>query len=98
MPKFTLIKHADTSFDSEVTVTFNTDLLQGAKGHFEDFLRASGFEIPLETNEFERRLTVSDPLPSYHDFDWDDAFRAKFGKPADVINFPPSDEDDDLPF
>ncbi len=97
MPKFTLIKHADTSFDSEVTVTFNTDLLEGAKGHFEDFLRASGFEIPLETNEFERRLTVSDPLTNYHDFDWDDAFRAKFGKSSDVINFPLSDEDD-LPF
>lgn len=98
MPKFTLIKHADTSFDSEVTVTFNTDLLEGAKGHFDDFLKASGFEIPLEENEFERRLTLKDPLTNYHDFDWDDAFRAKFGKSADVIEFPTADQDDDLPF
>ena len=96
MPKFTLIKHAETSFDSEVTVTFNTDLLNCAKGHFDDFLRASGFEIPLEEDGFERRLTVEDPLTTYHDFDWDDAFRAKFGKSADVIKL--HDEDDDLPF
>ena len=95
MPKFTLIKHADTSFDAEVTVTFNTDLLEGAKGHFEDFLKASGFEIPLEENQFERRLTGSDPLTSYHDYDWDDAFRAKFGKSADVIKLR---DEDDLPF
>jgi hypothetical protein len=95
MPKFTLIKHADTSFDSEVTVTFNTDLLEGAKCHFEDFLKASGFEIPLEEDGFERRLTSSDPLTSYHDYDWDDAFRAKFGKSADVIKLR---DEDDLPF
>ena len=97
MPKFTLIKHADTSFDSEVTVTFNTDLLEGAKGHFEDFLKASGFEIPLEEDGTERRLTSEDYVPDYHDFDWDDAFRAKFGRAADVINLRPPG-DDEIPF
>ena len=97
MPKFTLIKHADTSFDSEVTVTFNTDLLEGAKGHFEDFLKASGFEIPLEEDGFERRLTLSDTPIDPIDFDWDDAFRAKFGNASDVINLRPPN-DSDIPF
>ena len=97
MPKFTLIKHADTSFDSEVTVTFNTDLLEGAKGHFEDFLKASGFEIPLEEDGFDRRITLSDPITNPSDFDWDDAFRAKFGHTADVINLRPPG-DDEIPF
>ena len=102
MPKFTLIKHAETSFDSEVTVTFNTDLLEGAKGHFDDFLRASGFEIPLEvadpTDELNSqfRLEVSDRLAAESDWMWNDAFAAKFG--GDVISFPTRDDDDDLPF
>ena len=98
MPKFTLIKHADTSFDSEVTVTFNTDLLEGAKGHFEDFLKASGFEIPLEENDFERRLTLRDRIADASDYDWNDAFRSKFGSSADIITFPTSNDDDSVPF
>ena len=98
MPKFTLIKHADTSFDSEVTVTFNTDLLEGAKGHFDDFLKASGFEIPLEEDGFERRLTLSDRIADASDYDWNDAFRSKFGSSADIITFPTSNDDDSVPF
>ena len=97
MPKFTLIKHAETSFDSEVTVTFNTDLLEGAKVHFDDFLRASGFEIPLEQDEFEFRLTSNDFVPEPSDYDWDEAFKAKFGGSVDIINFP-TRNNDDIPF
>ena len=104
MPKFTLIKHADTSFDSEVTVTFNTDLLEGAKGHFDDFLKASGFEIPLEVEEpideltSHFRLEVSDRLAAESDWAWNDAFASKFSShSADIISFPTRDEDD-LPF
>ena len=97
MPKFTLIKHAETSFDSEVTVTFNTDLLEGAKGHFDDFLKASGFEIPLEAEkpaeepDFEFRLQTSDRLAAEADWMWNDAFANKFG--GDIIQFPTSDDD-----
>jgi len=106
MPKFTLIKHAETSFDSEVTVTFNTDLLEGAKGHFDDFLKASGFEIPLEAEaveepDYEFRLTQSDRLAAEQDWLWNEAFTSKFGgstsSGADIITFPTKDEDD-LPF
>ena len=103
MPKFTLIKHADTSFDSEVTVTFNTDLLEGAKGHFDDFLKASGFEIPLEADQpneepdFEFRLQTSDRLTAEQDWDWNDAFASKFWNTDDIIILPTKD-DDDLPF
>ena len=94
MPKFTLIKHRDNEFDAEVTVTFESDMLGVARGHFDDFLKASGFEIPLEVEEpteepdFEFRLTQSDRLAAEADWVWDDAFRAKFG----------NDQENDLPF
>ena len=51
MPKFTLVKHPDNQFDAEVTVTFESDMLGVARGHFDDFLKASGFELPLEVEE-----------------------------------------------
>ena len=99
MPKFTLVKHPDNAFDAEVTVTFEADMLGVARGHFDDFLKASGFEIPLEVEpeqepDFEYRLTQSDRLAAEADWSWNDAFVTKFG--GDVIEFPTND--DDFPF
>ena len=102
MPKFTLIKHAETSFDCEVTVTFEAELLGNAQSHFDDFLKASGFEIPLEEStpteepDFEFRLNTSDRLAAESDWMWNDAFISKFGG-GDVIQFP-SKDNDDVPF
>ena len=102
MPKFTLVKHPDNQFDAEVTVTFESDILGVARGHFDDFMKASGFEIPLEAEpteepDFEFRLTQSDRLAAEADWEWNDAFVSKFAnKNADIISFPTPD--DDLPF
>ena len=83
MPKFTLIKHRQNQYDSEVTVTFDADLIGPAKAHFDDFLKASGFELPLEETE-----TFDDLLDAAEDAMWDDAFESKFGTDANVINLP----------
>ena len=101
MPRFTLTKHPDNQFDAQVTVTFESDMLGVARGHFDDFLKASGFELPLEPEpteepDFEFRLTQSDRLAAESDWEWNDAFVSKFGKKADVIDFPTND--DDVPF
>ena len=92
MPKFTLIKHPQNDFDSEVTVTFDTDLLGTAQGHFDDFLKASGFELPLET---EDKMTPDEFLQRSEDWAWSDAFASKFRNDgvdgsagSDVIKFP----------
>ena len=82
MPRFTLIKHADNDFDAEVTVTFNAELIGVAQQHFEDFLKASGFEIPLEAE-------IDDFLAREEDWMWNDAIESKFHK-ADIISFPSS--------
>lgn len=71
MPKFTLIKHRDTENDAEVSVTFTTDELGLAKDHFDDFLKASGFELPLEETESDYVIR------SVSDWDWDDKPEAK---------------------
>jgi hypothetical protein len=103
MPKFTLIKHPDNQFDAEVTVTFESDMLGVARGHFDDFLQASGFEVPLEAEateepDFEFRLTQSDRLVTEQDWAWNDAFAAKFSShSADIITFPTKDDDDFSP-
>ena len=73
MPKFTLTKHSDNNFDSEVTMEFFTETVDLAKAHFEDFLKASGFEIPIENSS--EGFFIPDP----EDWHWDDAFEAKFG-------------------
>ncbi len=102
MPKFTLVKHPDNQYDAEVTVTFESDMLGVARGHFDDFLKASGFELPLEVEpneepDFEFRLGQFDRLVAETDWAWNDAFISKFGNNPDVIQFPNKD-DNDLPF
>ncbi len=99
MPKFTLIKHRDTENDAEVSVTFTTDELGLAKDHFDDFLKASGFELPLDEPSSDYVIRSID------EWEWDDkdgvkskdlAFRDfmtehyDFVNPysADVIKFP----------
>jgi len=100
MPKFSLVKHADSASDAEICSTFHVDHIDLARAHFDDFLQASGFSLP-ELNE--------DPLapPKNDDWEdrlWDEAFDFKFrndnllndegpvgGNGADVIKFPVSD-------
>ena len=102
MPHFTLIKHADSQYDADVTMEFDAEVLDLARAHYEDFLQASGFEIPLpdeEEDDFNPRLTNADFLALEKDYMWNDAFESKFGKQAtndgilgssgaDVIQFP----------
>ena len=94
MPKFTLIKHRDHETDSEISVTFTTDELGLAKDHFDDFLKASGFELPLD----DRMNGYYIPTPS--EWEWDDNGEFKFnaaefcndgilgGSGADILEFP----------
>ncbi len=99
MPKFTLIKHRDTENDAEVSVTFTTDELGLAKDHFDDFMKASGFELPLDDRM--AGYTVRNPS----EWEWDDKGEFKiddstFGEAmtefsdfhanlyADIITFP----------
>ncbi len=74
MPKFTLVKHREFETDAEVSVTFSTDELGMAKDHFNDFLKASGFEMPLESTDSDYIVR------SIADWEWDDdgEFRPKF--------------------
>ena len=87
MPRFTLIKHADGPYDAEVKVDFQAEVLALARDHYEDFLQAAGFELPspvktteewLDEAPFERKLTQDDFLAQEEDWQWDDAFYAKF--------------------
>ena len=95
MPRFRLTKEPDNTHDAEVTVTFDTDMLDVAKAHFNDFLSASGFEIPLEyVGEVDRKLVIQ----KEGDWMWNEAFDFKFRNDgpvgsagADVIPFPISD-------
>ena len=104
MPHFTLIKHADSQYDADVTMEFDAEVLDLARAHYEDFLQASGFELPLpeEEEDFNSRLTNADFLALEQDYMWNDAFESKFGTQAtertndgilgstgaDVIQFP----------
>ena len=103
MPRFTLIKHADSQYDSEIKMEFEAEVLDLARAHYEDFLNASGFVTKTETTE--------DWLEKAEDMMWDDAISAKFSSDeifnyqaaqpvndgilgafgADVIQFPISD-------
>ena len=95
MPNFTLIKHPDNEQDAEVTVSFQTDMLIVAQEHVEDFLKASGFELPLE----DETPCGSTPIWSGDDWEWDDALESKFGNnqttydpvTAKIFKFPVSD-------
>jgi len=101
MPRLRLTKEPENTHDAEVTVTFDTDLLDIAKAHFNDFLQASGFEIPFEyisEPKLERRITTDDFLAKEEDWMWNDAITSKFRNDgpvgsagADVIHFPLSD-------
>lgn len=92
---------AETDFDSEVTMTFDTNLRTVAQEFFDDFLKASGFEVPFETESVGNvgfRVTRGDFLAKEEDWMWDDALASKFRNDgpvgsggADVINFPISD-------
>ena len=66
MPKFTLIKHSEFEGDAEVSVTFSTDQLGLAKDHFDDFMKASGFELPLD-NKMSGYV-----IPDASEWEWDD--------------------------
>lgn len=66
MPKFTLTKFPEVSEDSTVSVTFETDSLPAAQAHFEDFLKASGFEVP------DHELDGFSSIPNISDWEWDD--------------------------
>ena len=82
MPKFTLIKHADSQYDAEVRMDFDSEVVDLAQAHFHDFLQAAGFELPLPEEEedvFNPRLTNADWLALKGDHMWDDAFESKFG-------------------
>lgn len=100
MPRFTLIKHPENDFDSEVTVTFDTDSLGVAREHFTDFVKASGFEVPLETDPSPIRIDRTDFLAKEDDWLWDDAFYAKFRNDGvegsegtdNIIKFPTSEK------
>tara|TARA_R110001592_G_scaffold226956_1_gene483164 strand:- start:478 stop:753 length:276 start_codon:yes stop_codon:yes gene_type:complete len=75
MPKFTLTKFPEVSEDSTVSVTFETDSLPAAQAHFEDFLRASGFEIQdLEADDLESIVSrmAASSIPSISEWEWDD--------------------------
>ena len=90
MPKFTLIKHADSQYDAEVRMDFDSEVVDLAQAHFHDFLQASGFEIPVPEEEedvFNPRLTNADFLLREEDHMWDDAFEFKFGaQAAQMVN------------
>ena len=98
MPKFTLIKHGDNDFDSEVTMEFYTETLDLARAHYDDFLQAAGFELMPKGGA--TTLNIPDP----EDWLWNDAFESKFGinlnghdgpvgaEGADIIQFPTSDQ------
>ena len=93
MPKFTLIKHPDNDFDCNVTVTFDTDVLDAAQGHFNDFLRASGFEMSLDEPSHAEK--IDSLLEEAEEAMWSDAFNSKFRNDGpvgeaghDIIKFP----------
>ena len=78
MPRFTLIKHPTSKLDSEVTITFDAELLDVARNHYDDFLKAAGFEIPLEEDKFEFKITEDEFVAREEEWLWDDALASKF--------------------
>lgn len=103
MPRFTLIKHPDGQYDSEVTVSFECEMVDVAKAHFDDFLQGAGFSIPDDA-PFEYKLTKADFIAAEEDYMWDEAFESKFGinidghdgpvgaSGADILTFPTGDQ------
>ena len=90
MPKFTLIKHKDHETDTEVSVTFSTDELGLAKDHFDDFMKASGFELPLDDRM--AGYVIRDPSG----WDWDDYGSFRIDDFRDnVVNFKKHQQNND---
>lgn len=96
MPKFTLIKHADSEVDSEITSTFHVDHIDLARVHYNDFLQASGFYLP--ENETDFVSPQRETLWQEDDEKWEEAIDFKFRNDgpvgaggADVLPFPVSD-------
>ena len=89
MPRFTLVKHSDNEFDTDVTMEFSSETVELARTHYDDFLKASGFEIPIERDHaVDRWLDQRDAIVKEEDWMWNDAFAAKFaGKPDNVVDF-----------
>ena len=94
MPRFTLIKHPTNKLDTEVTVTFDAELLDLARNHYDDFLKAAGFEIPVE-DDFEFKITENEFIAREEEWAWNDALASKFRNDgpvgsmgADVLHFP----------
>ena len=83
MPKFTLIKHADSQYDADVTMEFDAEMVDLAEAHFHDFLQAAGFELPVDDNS---KLTANDYLASEEDYMWSEAITSKF-KGSETYNF-----------
>jgi len=77
-------------------MTFTAEMVDVAKAYFDDFLKASGFELPLDEDpEFERKITTEEFLAAQEDWLWDDALASKFRNDgpvgsagADIITFP----------
>ena len=98
MPRFTLIKHPDGQYDSEVTVSFECEMVDVAKAHFDDFLQGAGFSLPDEA-PFEFKVSSTDFLAAEEDYMWNEAFDFKFGNDgpvgssgADILSFPTGDQ------
>jgi hypothetical protein len=94
MPKFTLIKHAENDYDTQVTVEFTAEILDLARAHYEDFLRGAGFETPDSSTTM-----YSEWLEKRDDEMWNEAFDFKFRNDgpvgatgADILPFPATDK------
>ena len=85
MPKFTLIKHPDCEGDAKIEIEFTTDLLSLANDHYRDFLKASGFELPIEDDKLDEEI---DFFTKEEDWMWDDAFDFKFKEQKDAVSQP----------
>ena len=93
MPKFSLVKHAESAADAEICSTFHVDHIDLARAHFDDFLLASGFSLPEKDD-----APFVPKKDMWEDELWDEAIDFKFrndgpvgGEGADVIKFPISD-------
>ena len=67
---------------------FDAEMVDLAEAHFRDFLQASGFELPLSTDEDHNTGSrIDEWLALAEDHMWDDAFEAKFGiQAAQMVN------------
>jgi len=76
MPKFTFIKHPDFEGDTEVTMTFNAELLEVLQENFQDFVVGAGFVVQEEAEEEEEEEHEPRVFPfeliSNDDWMWDD--------------------------